>query len=82
MAMCIDIAANGVLVSQGQITRPSDCTAFVMVSSAEYSQLMTHQSLSPAQVGTAVSFGFAIVFGLGYLSTYGVALAKRLIKLI
>ncbi|MDN3686141.1 hypothetical protein QW180_31310 [Vibrio sinaloensis] len=50
-----------------------------MISSTEYDHLTTHQSVSAQEASAAIGFGFAVVFGLGYLTTYGVGVGKRLI---
>ncbi|WP_260261724.1 single-stranded DNA-binding protein [Vibrio intestinalis] len=84
MAICVEISPDhgNVLYATTELDGASSCSAYVLVSSSEYDSLLTHKSLTPLDVSAAVGFGFTVVFGLGYLSTYGVALAKRLIKLI
>lgn len=75
MAICVDVTSEGFL-------RHSDsavCESYMMVSSSEYSDLMNHQSVSAQDASMAIGFGFAVVFGLGYLSTYAVGVCKRVI---
>ncbi|NRB69766.1 MAG: hypothetical protein HRU48_20765 [Vibrio sp.] len=78
MPACVDFTPEGFLKESGT----SDCQAYVLVSSNEYADLSAHKSVSAQDAATAITFGFAVVFGLGFLTTYGVALAQRIIKLI
>lgn len=78
MSVCVEITSEGFLKTTGTEL----CSSFVLVSSAEYQNLSSHQSVSAQDASMAIGFGFAVVLGLGYLSTYGVALAKRLINLV
>ncbi|MFW7526644.1 hypothetical protein ACODM8_21320 [Vibrio ostreicida] len=82
MPACVDFTPEGFVYSKPVSGDSPDCQAFVLVSSNEYSDLSAHKSVSAQDAATSITFGFAVVFGLGFLSTYGVALAQRIIKLI
>lgn len=76
MAACVNFTSEGFL----KRTDATTCKAYVLVSSSEYNDLSAHKSVSPAEASAAIGFGFAVVFGLGYLSTYAVGVSKRLIR--
>ncbi|MFB9216514.1 single-stranded DNA-binding protein [Vibrio sinaloensis] len=75
MSVCVTITSEGFL----KRVETEHCQAYVMISSTEYDHLTTHQSVSAQEASAAIGFGFAVVFGLGYLTTYGVGVGKRLI---
>lgn len=58
------------------------CQAYVLVTQSEYSDWMTTLELSPSTISSAFGFGLSAVLITGYLSSYGVGLAKKLIRLI
>lgn len=78
MSQCVVITSQGFLKTANN----EHCSSFVIVSHSEYSQLNSHKSVSAQDAAIAIGFGFSVVFGLGYLTTYAVAVAKRVIKLI
>ena len=78
MPACVDFTTEGYLKK----IESDDCQAYVLVSSSEYADLAAHKSVSAQDAATAITFGFSLVFGLGFLATYGVAVAQRVIKLI
>jgi len=78
MPVCVDFTPEGFLKESGT----SECQAYVLVSSNEYADLSAHKSVSAQDAATAITFGFSVVVGLGFLATYVVAVAQRVIKLI
>ncbi|RBW67239.1 single-stranded DNA-binding protein [Vibrionales bacterium C3R12] len=76
MPVCVDITSEGFL----QQINVDTCEAYILVTASEYTDLNTHQSVSAADASLAIGFGFSIVFGLGYLTTYGFGVGQRLIK--
>lgn len=78
MPICVDVTSEGFLHK----TDTENCQAYVLVSTSEYADLSAHKSVSAQEASIAIGFGFAVVFGIGYLPTYGVAVAKRLINLL
>ncbi len=78
MAQCVDFTSEGFLRKSGT----ENCEAYVLVSSSEYADMVAHQSVSASEASVAIGFGFAVVFGIGFLPTYGVAVAKRVIRLL
>lgn len=78
MAVCVKADPHGQLY----LNRTADCRDFVMITSQEYNSLVSHQTVTAVDAGSAISFGFAVVFGLGFLSTYVVSVGKKLIRMI
>lgn len=58
------------------------CTGFIVTTTQEYLYLTDYTQITPLEVSQAVGFGFTLIVGLGYLSTYGVQLALRIIRLL
>ncbi|EGR1299336.1 single-stranded DNA-binding protein, partial [Vibrio alginolyticus] len=48
----------------------------------EYDTLMSYTQLTPGEISEAFGLGFTLVFVGGYLSTYAIKMAIRLIKLL
>lgn len=60
-----------------------DCTnGYVAVTVQDYDFMMSYTQVTGAEITEAFGFGFAAVFTVGYLSTYAVKAALKLIRLI
>ncbi|MFH4666645.1 single-stranded DNA-binding protein [Vibrio cidicii] len=61
----------------------SECDGgYVAVTVQDYDYLMSYTRITPADAGEAFGYGFALVFGVGYLGTYAIYIAKKVINLI
>lgn len=76
--VCVGINSQGFLQSTGQ---PIDtCEAYVLVSKSDYDFWFDYVSVSPADAGSAISFGIGIVFVIGFLSTYPLKVALNVVR--
>ncbi|WP_140301388.1 single-stranded DNA-binding protein, partial [Vibrio parahaemolyticus] len=73
--------ADGFLAVVPDIEAAS-CSGYVMVTAQEYDTLMSYTQLTPGEISQAFGLGFTLVFVGGYLSTYAIKMAIRLIKLL
>ncbi|EIC9816506.1 MULTISPECIES: single-stranded DNA-binding protein [Vibrio harveyi group] len=81
MPVCALPNADGFLAVVPDIEAAS-CRGYVMVTAQEYDTLMSYTQLTPGEISQAFSLGFTLVFVGGYLSTYAIKMAIRLIKLL
>lgn len=59
-----------------------DCTGgYVAVTVEDYNLMMSYTQITGAEITSAFGFGFAAVFAVGYLGTYAVKVALKLIRM-
>lgn len=78
--ICVSVNPQGFLKTTGQDLE--SCTSYVLVSKSDYDYWFDFVSVSPADVTTAFSFGFAAVLGIGFLASYPIKIALNLIRKI
>lgn len=78
MALCVAIDDSG-FVRHVIDSTIDNCAHFILISSEQY-KLAVDPVLNPEDIASAFSWGFGAVVVIGYLSSYAVGVAKRLIK--
>ncbi|WP_157372617.1 single-stranded DNA-binding protein [Photobacterium marinum] len=78
MPTCVNTNAQGYLRIEN--IPVAQCDGYVMVTKAEYDTWLSTWELSPAEISSAFTFGLGAILVTGYLSSYGVGLAKKLIR--
>lgn len=80
MANCVIINSQKLL----QVTSDSldDCSDYILLSKQDYLFWFDALNVTLTDIGSAISFGIFIVFGMGYLKTYVVSVALKLIRMI
>ncbi|UTM60123.1 single-stranded DNA-binding protein [Photobacterium sp. CCB-ST2H9] len=58
----------------------TDCAGFVLISKSSYDSYLAGSQITPEDVGSAFSFGFAAILVTCYFAAYPVGIAKRLIN--
>ncbi|MFM2592380.1 single-stranded DNA-binding protein [Vibrio harveyi] len=81
MPVCALPNADGFLAVVSGIDA-SSCSGYVMVTAQEYANLMDYTQVTPNEISQAFGFGFTLVFAGGYLSTYAIKMAIRVIRLL
>ena len=80
MANCVIINSQKLL----QVTSDSldACSDYILLSKQDYLFWFDALNVTLTDIGSAISFGIFIVFGMGYLKTYVVSVALKLIRMI
>lgn len=60
----------------------SSCSGYVMLTAQEYDYFMAYTQVTSTEMAKYFVGGFSLVFVFGFLSTYGIKAAIKLIKLI
>ncbi|QNE01028.1 single-stranded DNA-binding protein [Vibrio vulnificus] len=81
MAVCALPNAQGFLAVT-EVPLPECDGGYVAITVQDYDYLMSYTRITPSEAGEAFGYGFALVFGFGYLTTYAVYIAKKVINLI
>ncbi len=80
MANCVVINSENLL----QVTSDTleTCSDYILLSKQDYTFWFDALTITPTDIGSAISFGIFIVFGMGYLQTYAVGIGLKLIRKI
>lgn len=78
--LCVSVNSQGFLQKSNQDIEL--CNSYILVSKSDYDYWFDFVSVSPADVTTAFSFGFAAVLGIGFLASYPIKIALNLIRKI
>lgn len=81
MPVCAMPNSDGFLavVTELEVT---SCSGYVMMSSEEYDFVMAYTQITSSEMATYFAGGFALVFVFGFLQTYGIKAALKVIRLI
>ncbi|PQJ84615.1 hypothetical protein [Aliivibrio sifiae] len=80
MTLCLKLNPDNTL----SVTADSieTCTDYLLISKVDYSFWFDAISVSPASITAAITFGIFVVVGMGFLMTYPIGIAKKLIRKI
>ncbi|ELE6596799.1 single-stranded DNA-binding protein [Vibrio parahaemolyticus] len=81
MPVCALPNADGFLAVLPEIDTTS-CSGYVMVTAQEYGALMDFTQVTGSEATQMFGLGFSLVFFGGFISTYVINVALRLIRLI
>ncbi|MDK9765127.1 single-stranded DNA-binding protein [Vibrio sp. D420a] len=81
MPVCAIPNADGFIAAVPEL-EVSTCSGFVMMSADEYQYVMAYTQITSTEMATYFAGGFALVFVFGFLQTYAVKAALRVIRLI
>ncbi|MBF9000487.1 single-stranded DNA-binding protein [Vibrio nitrifigilis] len=83
MSVCLIPNSDGFLaVTDTSLEDCGDSSGYIGITVDEYNTLSSYTQITAADAGSAFSFGFFAVFAVGYLSTYAIKIAIRLIRTI
>ncbi|MGF1837618.1 single-stranded DNA-binding protein [Vibrio atlanticus] len=60
----------------------SSCSGYLMLKPDEYEFMMSYTQITSTEIATYFAGGFSLVFVFGFLSTYGIKAALKVIRLI
>jgi len=81
MPVCLTVNSQGFLnINSGESLET--CTGYIALTKQDYDLFMDYRQVTGSEISTAFGFGFTLVFVGGHLSTYGVKVALRLIRMI
>ncbi len=78
--LCVSINSQGFL--QKTNTEIDLCNSYILVSKSDYDYWFDYLSVTPSDVGSSIGFGFAVIFVLGFMTSYPIKLALNLIRKI
>ncbi|OBT16570.1 single-stranded DNA-binding protein [Vibrio tasmaniensis] len=81
MPVCAMPNSDGFLAVVPELEVTS-CSGYVMVSAEEYDFVMAYTQITSSEMATYFAGGFALVFVFGFLQTYGIKAALKVIRLI
>ncbi|HCG9215552.1 single-stranded DNA-binding protein [Vibrio parahaemolyticus] len=81
MPVCALPNADGFIAVVPEVDAAS-CSGYVMVTAQEYGSLMDFTQVTGSEATQMFSLGFSLVFFGGFISTYAIKMAIRLIKLL
>ncbi|WP_434998673.1 single-stranded DNA-binding protein [Vibrio scophthalmi] len=80
MPSCVMANAQGFLAVVS--TDIAQCTGFIVVTPAEYEYVMGYTQITAIEATAAFSGAYSLVFVSGFLTTYVVKVAIKLVKLL
>jgi|TARA_Y100000588_G_C14207886_1_gene905401 hypothetical protein len=81
MPVCALPNADGFLAVVPELD-VTDCAGYVMMSASDYQYFMAYTQITATEIATYFAGGFALVFVFGFLQTYAIKAALRVIRLI
>lgn len=58
------------------------CTEYLLISKSDYSFWFDAINVTPTDIAASITFGVFVIVGMGYLMTYPIGIAQKLIRKI